>query len=455
MPQYHTPSNQRNYRMPFYQRFIALSLTLVEQVPSAPQRYRPYAVNTDDQVSLTARWKKLLNDTRGEITPEQLGELSYDTLIPASERGDVVGIPNGWESPRFSFALTFIEETSFGKTVRVAYGYTDTVGVTDGIVDPKMRFYFNRLVTHDRDRITVRHYHNLFRENLHVLTPKRLFDLKQANEIIKNFPGPQGCPDCDVDTRYFIFLTDPVNAIPAKYLCDTVNAYRGALAEIKGTEGEGDKEVLYGEASHKVDPGDAHRDDLYVVLNHRSDYGNKKYISYEELEKIFSGLDDRTLVASYHDTVTLTPPVETEPESQLAAVLKHAIPALMTQAGLRRLHFSVTYDAEHKTGDYHIHEGKTAWIFEFSDDGRHSTDSVVTQLMTEVLKPFVEFTAGGKIIVDADLAGQTTIKISTDGSTWEKHVVPTYGDSLFIPYISQQPTEDYMNALFDVIEPGL
>lgn len=444
----------------FDEKITVLSLIMVEQGPSAPQHYRPYAVNTKDRVSLTARWKKFLNDNRDKITPELLGELTYDTLTPAVEKGDVADIPNGWESPRFSFALTFMEENPFSKKLRVAYGYTDYVGTSNGSVDPNMRFYFNRLVTHNSDHITVHHYHDLYNKKLHSITPQGLFHLKQTHEVtkaLKNIkPKPWETSEAwrigrSFDTRNIHFLAEPDNAIPAKYLCDTVNAYRDALTEIKGTNHEGDREILYSEAAASVDPGDRHCDDFYNKLRDNSEVGRKKYVTYGELEKMFTGLDDRTLISINQD---FSNPVETDSESQWAVVLKHAIPALMASAGLRRIHFSVAYDAEQR-GGYHIQEEKTSWIFDFPEGGRTSTESVVTQLMTEVLNSFEEFTDGGKVMVNADLAGQTTIEISMDGSAWEKHVVPTYCDSQFPPYLSQQSTEDYMENLFGLIEPGM
>lgn len=437
----------------------------IETMPYHQMVSRPFETNLRDN-NVTNAFNEATDGGR-TITPESVSGFAGEFLnVTAAPTGDVL-IDNGWNTPRFRFILdlTILADGVMGGygVRKIVQGYTDHTDISfGGKVDPKMRIYFNNIMTL-RESVVETPYGTNIRTSI-----------CESNQILRGESEPGEVKDASVtmrpvdvytslgskdlgynDNEVFdlrnSFMSEPIkkskrnNALPSRYVADVLNAYKltqtGVVDDIFGNN----ETNVYDETRAHVLEDSVAIDQFFALLSQQCpDFQYSGYTTYETLCRIIPDFDLKTVmitkgaVQQIQHTQDLTNiGMNSEHwsgsnlETVWASTFASSIPALMLNLMLTKVDFQATnqtIDGKISVGILH-----TESFVSGLDLGPY-LDRFINDLIAEVLVPL---TKGNQIDFDllcqVDTAGDTRFKISIGGGYHVDYINPSYCDGLIAP----------------------
>jgi hypothetical protein len=460
------------------------------------QYYRPYQVTFSAQA--TNKFALQVEESlkySAKLPVDMIASLNEHVIAPQASPQAPIAIPNGWSNPRIRFVMEVYATSSLGtQSIYYVQGYTNYNGViaATGAIDPKMLFIINSVFVLNRKlqrTPTGNQYVDSLQNCSHLLVspatldptatnslytirPTDLFAFMQTHlgDYSKGYnaydasdngyvPGlvPQqqiisGSSPLMIDTRLmtpndFYRPTERANGSPSAYLTQTLNA--GLMGHLSNTDSMSFASVGMESARSQLMQNDnfISQTDFMRSLNNYN-YENSRGISSMFNLGQLAAVDpniynvtnylalDPSRKASLHQAGLTSHWSGSDMDTQIAATLASAVPAIMSDCLISSIQFRST------------NHSVDAKMFTQIIDGKSLSNTTLVH-MFELFKNRIEreiisdFTYGNQIAytldVKCDMFGDTIIQINTDSNPVTTYVVPSFCDSVFTPIANTDP----------------
>lgn len=475
-------------------RFGANGFIAVQTGTYQEQYLRPFNPNTNEKVVSQLRevTRNGLNLGVGAVQ-----EVAADVISPQAMVEAAVKIPEGFTSRRFRIMCRVFEENPFIKgttTQRIFYGYSDHCEATleNGLIDPKMRIYFNsetivaesiiptpngpqtqakilgsNQIISPVDLVGGQQNGMFAKPSSFLIRPEDNFNLMQTKAVADNLQR-NGLVDVRIDAQYdhrsmvgeggAFKYSNRRDTSPVRYLSNSLNAYQHARKEYNNTmhdtnelafnRGTDSNEVLMGEASSVCRNSSITHNTFLSILRDHTGFMEVGYVTWGQLRELFPELNDPNCAKFALDNGRSIRNVSHAGQSQYwngadytsigASLLAQTIPAIMMDNFFRGVSFAVTNGNGPNEYIFDFHTGATYSIVAGNFDMTPYLLELERRIKVDVLNsisrgnqlPF-------KISMISDLAGESIIDISIGNEPVERFVAPTFSDSLFSPVITR------------------
>lgn len=456
------------------------------------QWLRPFNPNTSEHV--VRQLREATNDGLN-LGVSAVQEIAANVITPQAMVEGEVMIPESFNSRRFRIMCRVFEEHPFFKgatTQRIFYGYSDhcDAALQAGLMDPKMRVYFNSETIVAESIINtpngpqtqakiigsnqiispvnmVGGDNGMFaKPSSFLIRPEDNFNKMQTRAVAQNLQQ-NGLIDVKIDAEYdhrtmvgeggSFKYSMRKDTSPVRYLSSSLSAYQHARKEYNSSthdtddilfnRGTDSNEVLFGEAAAMCRNSSITNNTFLQILRDHTGYMEQGYVTWGELQKLFPELCHPTVARFSMDDGRSIRKVSHAGQSQNwngadytsigASLLAQTIPSIMMDTFFRQVSFAVTNGNGPNEYLFEIHPKATASIIN-GIDMRPYIIELERRIKVDVLH---NITRGNqlpfKISMISDLAGESIIDISIGNEAVERFVAPTFADSLFSPVITR------------------
>lgn len=433
-----------------------IKFILMETGTYGTQFRRPYVTQMDgkvlDDLNNLSGGSNIFN---ASIVAQAAGNI----IMPSAQVESAIGIANGWETRRMRWMMDVELTAGLGQiTIEKLVGYTDHAGVTNsGALDPNMVFYIDGVTTCSKIReqtpmgivesIRVVDSSNVLAENdfngigyhgaKHMMRPSDIFSNVSSSHLV----GANGEPPL-VNTAVvtgMATLSSVNHSNPVEYLSNMLTCYTNSSVE-GSTFGENSQEIIIKARSLAKDknankvsflnaigairgepPGN-----MFSIGNLLAIEPNLPHIMSAHVlgttERINSDYNGR---AQNWDASDL--------ETQMATMLSNSVPALMVKLGITILSITSTnriigggcLTAILNTDGYNGNDmSQPAQIF------KNKFENEILPIMTN--NNMIDY----DLFINAELTGDTFVKISLHGNPSTDYITPTYCSSVTTPIIT-------------------
>lgn len=449
---------------------------------------RPYQTQFD-----THKLNQFQEVTQGGryVSGSTLAGVAGGMLRPTAEAEGIVGIENGWDTPR----LRFLMEVEYSSDIMGAgqrqfmSGYTDYVGVSaNHAVDPKMRLFFNSSVT-VRNTVEMtpvgRQTIGRVMDSSHILRSTELQPLTSGlgapgvpgqNPMMGSsmFRGPglsqfgQPSPTLmrpqDVFSSMSTRVLDDADILdyrtmamgPSKsrrsngsapdYLSRTLKAYSAARAH--DDVYQGDFADVMEEARGQVQESPVTQDLWLHQLSRATQFGDTMSVTWGELCSMDPNIDGVAQII-LGDSGNGMGPVSTRGNSEYwttstmqtiaATILSNSVPSLLMDLMMTQVDFMATNQTLGGADPFDI-KILHAQGFAQNLDLTPYLQRFEGRLITEVLR---DLTSNNAIDINlrmsVDILGETTIDLEMNGEPSIRYVMPSFCDALAAPVMTMNP----------------
>lgn len=421
--------------------------------------YRPYVSNIDG-TAMDDMVNRINDFGDSSSTDNIFSGMVSNIVAPSALPGKVVNIPLGWEERRVRFVLIISSKSVSGSEyLYYLQGFTSHLGITNsGAVDPEMEFFINSFIRVTRssmygpnglevlDKITESSHvingdiiHDFVDDELFCLRPQDVYTGIQS-AYLEQVNTDYGYNNNFTDTR--LLIDEPVksnrrNSVPSNYLTDIIRGYKSGLSMSDYSNSESD--ILDQCRQITKETGLVENPVLRAIANIRG-FGNGSTFNYSDIEALDPGVSSVTnfmtvgnanpLIHSagqtaYWDSATI--------DTQAATVLGNAVPALMLDSLICKLHFRAT----------NLDVGSEISLVFINAESITNTsvnrylEALKYRIISSVLLE-ISFNNNEPFTVDmsCDLFGETRLTIAIANEPPIDYAVPTFCDSLMVPIVS-------------------
>jgi len=392
-----------------------------------------------------------------------LAGMAGEFVAPSHQPQGMVAIPNGWDRPRGRFMMR-VEVTQATGTVNYYYlqGYTSHFDLSyNRVVDPNIEFFVNSVIG-----TVVINFHHAGG----VVSEERVMS---SNQIINGRVVSQGSPtntvagmrpqdvyaqirqhqleadlgqradyyDSSTDLSSISSMSSRMNNLPVSYLTGVVNAY--TTAQAVSAYGN-DTMDAFGRARDLVADNTLSDNPFFRAIAGQIGVGNPMSFRMAHLQRLDPGVNHESVsrfqVLDPNAMTKLPVAGQTEywhnPNDrhvQVAVMLLHGVPSLMSAYMLTKLAFKATnafhggmnqvfitgcMDLASRNTSQYLEAFKQRFVQEVMMDITHNNQELYD------------------ITVEFDLLGSTTLSVSMNGRPPTPFQVPSFCDSLLAPTYS-------------------
>lgn len=434
---------------------IRITKFLILETGSYNQQYRrPFTTNLDG--STLHMFHERLDGATG-YSPNMMSGLAGNFVMPMATPEDRLNISEGWGERRMRFLME-VEHTKVtgGRTTEVIMGYTDHAGITaSGNLDDNMIFYINSTmqtrVQHQNTPYGTQSYTTMVDNSLVLANPQwdSVYAPRQDNrmrpEDVYSTMTRAHLSDAAsiMDTRAVV-TNAPVksrrqNNLAGSYVSRILDDYRNATAD---TNAFGQSHVeVYNAARGNAAESLASSDPFISAIANIRNMPPSNMFTIRDLKQLCPNLNDVTQAralapterANVHQTGQTADWGAADRVTLVATILTQSVPSIMMDLGLIQLAFASSNQNIGGMVSTTIMNVET-----FSgDDASRSLDSFCRRLEMEILNDIswnnqTDFA----IQMQADLLGETWLKISVDGGPSFDYVAPSFCDALTSPMLT-------------------
>jgi hypothetical protein len=451
---------------------------------------RPWQTSLQGE-TLNTLSNRLAGNTR--FAASQLAGIANQIVSPSASPESQLIIPQGWGERRLRFMMEVeCRMLAGGVTNIMVLGYTNHIGVApmSGALDPNMEFYVNSVIAlrHQPEQTPAGIITNTsIIENSHVLVNQSYAGVYSNTQSYKMRPEDVYAAQkvshitavADVLDARTVLDSKPIasrrgNAVATSYAAQLLDGYsRANLDQNFGVNKEED--ILEGARGY-VQEGMVQNNAFFRAISNYRDGFMANWFTWNDLCKLDPTTDHRTAVAMLGQTTLSQTPLTaydvqgggacpwtgSDRETLVATILSQSIPALMTDYGLTKIAFSTT--------NRRLFNDVSVGLGPFSQQSRIST--TITDFLS-----FADFDASrfmdhfkGRIeqmvmmdisfnnemdfyvTMEADLLGETWIRLSLNGGPEILFVTPSFADALMTPVVTQSSSRAaQLSADFQVI----
>jgi hypothetical protein len=450
-------------------------LFLMETGRYDTQFRRPYQTKLQGS-TLNALTESLAGTKR--FTASQLAGVANQIVAPSAFPENPIAIANNWGEKRLRFMMEVeCKQLAGGSIIVTVLGYTNYPGVIvhSAALDPQMEFYINSIISIRRTVETTpfgaQTYSNVI-DNSHILVDPGYSGVYGAQPSHKMRPEDvyatmsmshlSGLSDA-MDLRTVLDQT-PIaskrgNSVAAEYAANLLDGY--TRANIDAAFGVNKEEDILDNARGYAQETMLNMNPFFKAISTFRDGFVSNFFTWRDLCSMDPNAEHVTVVSMLGQTSQQGPgPVTgydvasgvaspwggSELITQVATILSQSVPALMADFGLTVVAFASTNrrvfaDAMQAAGPYAAANRISTRIGDlqsFSDfDMTPYMDHFVAKLERLVLTD-VSFNNEMDFFIEmqADLLGETWIKISLDGGAQLTFVTPSFADALLVPVVT-------------------
>lgn len=451
-----------NEMIPLGQVRIA-NLLIMETGTYNPQFRRPYETHMEAD-TLQSVVERVAGAPK--YNPMLLAGVASQFVLPQATPEAQLNIANGWDTKRGAFMMEVHHQHHPMGTTTVLFvqGYTDHFGVhiptpSNVMLDDRMIFTINNItkVRSFQERVpgvglvdrtsVVENAHLLVNPEFsgvrtqqkdHRMRPEDVYSAMSVLTAASHLD-----PNSTTDMR--VTMTDAPtksrrkNALPASYMASVLDGMREAVQLESVGAGYGD---LYTSARGAVAEESVARDSFLKILadNRGGHYTNN--FTWRELKALDANVDNVTGVNQLgelhkHEVHSVGQTAYwqgSDRETQAAAILAQAIPALMmeltlTQVGFKASNHTLTGTLE--TRPFHFRG------FLNGVDSSPYMQAFLTQVESIILRDVIGVAqCAFQVHVNADVRGETWIQVQFDSNPPVDYVVPSFCDALMAPVLT-------------------
>lgn len=458
----------------FNQTAIRVVRALFLETGTYDQQYlRPYQTHVDSNIAL--RMGEVISNNGGKdvLIPGDIAGLATSILSPQAAPGAAVAMPNGYGVKRFRFLIEVEFLRGNTTTVKeIISGYTDTAGVSiTGNRDQNMRMYFNnvftvRTVTDPSGRVM-----SNVEETSQVLTSPPILGQVQSMGLDPFSPNgngmiytqsPQDVMDMLSTESLGSVINESVgfrinrvkksnrgNTVPSMFLSKAISG----IWQGHKTKDAGDNDYMqvfahetntYDHAKSIVREASITSDTVFSRIWLETSYPKTSSVSYNELCSIMTGLDQvaefrisggvqsRNVVqagmgASWQSSTS---------ESVVATTVAQAIPSIMMQNFIHRIHFVATnISGQLVIGPVEATDVPLALfnVPNFQNYIQRFIDRAIIELFSPLShNNQVQLT----VRVNCNVLGDTLVSVTYAGGPTIDYFAPTFADHLISPVLT-------------------
>lgn len=422
-------------------KFVIKSLVLVQR-PGYDQQFR--------------------RDYVADLTPETLQNgPAYPGFIGYSSTPEhSFVIPNGWESPRYSFILRAAYTNAFGGTTHV-----DVLGYTDKFVEPSliegsdMAYVVNSISMWREQieqtpmgpgtyRVAVDHDHVYANPEFSGAYDSRQVYRQRPEDMYAALKLVSIAPTHDaIDVRSFLdgrpVASRRSSLLPSFYLDTILTNYM--RAESDRSFGIMQEEDILENARGYVQENLLSSNPFFKMLSKHNDGLMKNSFTWADLTVVQEKVSDVTMIAALGETSSVPKFASwgsADIVSQKAWAIAMGVPALMSMLSISQLSFYATNALEESDKEVDpltqvavsVSEIESL-MYENLEGLREELVQAFTRLFTRYLLRDVSMDGqvGFRLKVDSLLAGETVVELQFGGEEMVRFMVPTFADSLMSP----------------------
>jgi hypothetical protein len=482
-------------------RISVKRLFLMETGRYDTQYRRPYKPNLQGN-TLNALTETLSGVKR--FTASQLAGVANQIISPSAFTESTIDIAGNWGERRLRFMMEVeCKQLSGGAVIVTVLGYTNYPGVIlhSSALDPQMEFYINSIIsirrTFETTPFGVQTYSNVI-DNSHILVDPGYGGVYANSQIHKMRPEDVyatmsmshlgGLSDA-MDLRTILDQT-PIaskrgNSIAAEYAASLLDGY--TRANIDANFGVNKEEDILDNARGYAQESPLNLNPFFKAISTFRDGFVSNFFTWRDLCVMDPNANAVAVVSMLGQTTQLGPAQGvagqgqpsivtgydvqsgiaspwggSERITQIATILSQSVPSLMADFGLTVVSFASTNrrifaDAVQAAGPFapanristRIGHLQSFSSFDMSKYMDHFVAKLERLVLTDVsynneMDFFIE--------MQADLLGETWIKISIDGGPNLTFVTPSFADALLVPVVTNDAKLSHeLSATFETV----
>lgn len=448
-------------------------LMLLESGTYNPIFNRPYQSHID-QNTLNEIYNRVDQNGLNRLSGASFAGIASGILVPSATPQTLVPICQGWNERRIRFLMEVHVKTTRGSEfIYYFQGYTSHLGVSDsGAVDPSMRFHINSMTRVNRATVQTpfgAQYRDVVTassqlidgQTLRQLVPTPSYAMRPMDVfsgIQSNYLTSANAHNMNAsihDTRVTVnnesLGSNRSNNISTNYLAKVVDTYNAAKQQLDFGQGERDLTSKSFDMSRENMPSE--NEFMRAMANIQGVLSSSSF-THTDLCKLDPNSVNVTSYVKLGHTqrAALHQAGQTEHwsgsnrETQVASILSNAIPAIMMDALVSKLHFrSTNHDATGTVNTVIINAMSLTNM-----DVSSGLEMFKRRLETEVL---YDITYGNSELytleMNVDLFGETWITVSIANGPAITYVTPSFCDGLLAPIITQNK-DNYYGVVSDL-----
>lgn len=441
-----------------------------------PMYSRPYQTFVDP-TSLDNITRRVEENRGSSINGALLAGITSSILKPSATPESDIYIPNGWNERRIRFILEIHITTNTGSSyVYYFQGYTTHLGVgVNGAVDPTMEFIINSFIRVNRvsqytpSGIIVR---DIINESAHVINgqiqyqqtntdtylmrPQDIFTgvqssyLDNAYSYYKDSSQGGGLADTRISLNNESIRSSRVNNLPANYMAKIIDNYQTGtkLADF----GQGQEDILSQCKGLCFEPSILENIFIKAISNIKGQY-NATSFTFGELETIDPNSRNVTNYITLGNVRENALHVAgqtsywngSDRETLVATILSNAIPAVMMDLMISKIHFRSTNHDYGGIVNTVIIDAKSLTNADLSANFEVFKKRLEREIMYDI-------TYGNQetymLEIRADLFGESMISLSIGSNPMITYTTPSYCDSLTSPIMTSNKN-NFINVVHD------
>lgn len=433
--------------MSFYERSELTKAYLVYVPPMHDQYHRPYEADVRGQ-----GFDLIMDATNGglNLTPAAFSMAASGILMPSSIPVQQVNIDNGFDTGRYAFFLEITTSTPYGTEREIIKGYTNYDGVSfSGHIDPNMIFHVNERVVLSVAQVTnASGQYEVpsfragqlmiaalpFNQDATCLAPEDVVAYQQHRLMHE---GGTAINDPRFRIQGVAQLRNKDYSIPSNYLADTCTGYIGAMQHGL-SELEDPSSKIYSEVMGKVRTGSVMLSSLYNNIG-QNDPTKSHTFFYHDLERVWPRQDGFWTVVKPKPAEQISFREYTSewknalPETNVAYMLSHMMPAFMSRFMLERLTIAIT----NMTPGNQVLIQPMGYVEMFQGVMTESLMiNLCNQIELEVVRGILNNRAGiYNLYLSIDLMTNSMFDISLNGGEVIPYAVPMFCTSQYSPMV--------------------
>lgn len=444
-------------------KVTVISLNLIETGTYNPLASRSFNINTNvnEIKSLTNSLSERVMESNLVVTPELVAGLSNNLITPSATVGDVLSIPNGWDTPRFRFMMRVKVDLPSGfSELYDVQGYTDKQDASlSGHVDANMRMYINSMnkISEYSNTLGQTSYQSTGSSQIlngaisatptgngvFAMRPKDVVGEIQM-QYMQNDAG-SNYRDGRANISGRATGSNRNNAVPSSFLSSTLSNW---LNTARDNDIANDQAIVNNTLIKLME--NFYEENKFVSeLIRTQGAGNGGYFTLKTLEILDNTFTVPMALATNRLNIMFNGGVTNEVipvmgmgshwfgrdiEAIWSTTVSQAIPAIMSKHFIGKLAFTSTNKIAGGGYDTRILSLKSPTLGSMSDI---VGGMVVADINNQVLK---DITVGGMIpytmLCQFDIYGTTIIDVAVDNNPMQKFIMPSFCDSISSPILT-------------------
>lgn len=433
--------------MSFYDKSELTKAYLVYVPPMHDQYHRPYEADVRGH-----GFELIMDATNGglNLTPSAFSRAASGILMPSSIPVQQVSIDNGFDTGRYAFFLEITTSTIYGTEREVVKGFTNYDGVShSGHIDPNMIFHVNERVvvsvtqtTNAMGQYEIPSFRSgqvvlaemPYNRDATALAPEDVVAYQQYRLM---HDGGTVVRDPRFSLQGLAKLRNKDYSIPSNYLADTCKGYIGAM-EHGLNELEDPSNKIYSDIMANVHTGSMQHSSLYNCISFKDPTKSHTFY-YSDLERTWPRQDGFWTVIKPNMLNQMSFRDHTSewrnamPETNVAYMLAHMMPAFMSRFMLEKLNVAIT----NMTPGNQVMIQPMGYVEMFQGVMNESLMiSLCNQIELEVVRGILNNRAGiYNLYLSIDLMTNSMFDISLNGGDVIPYAVPMFCTSQYSPMV--------------------